>query len=230
MALILSIESAAMGCSVALHRNGDFLAERAQYESRSAAEQLTVLTERLLKESGFGFSDLDAIAVSKGPGSYTGLRIGVSTAKGLCYATDLPLISINTLDALACDETVSQFDGLLCPMLDARRMEVYCKIKSGAETLEETSAVILANESFNFWLEKHPVLFFGDGAAKFKEVCDHSNAHFADGIIAPKAKNIGLLAYQKYLKNEFEDVAEFEPYYLKEFMMTTPKKNKKVVA
>jgi tRNA threonylcarbamoyladenosine biosynthesis protein TsaB len=230
MSLVLSIETAANGCSVAIHREGVFVAEKVQYESRSAAEQLTVLIQELLAEVSLQLNELSAIAVSKGPGSYTGLRIGVSTAKGLCYASDLPLISVNTLDIMALDESVKDFKGLLCPMLDARRMEVYCKVFRQDVTIEETQALILDQHSFGSYLEKDQILFFGSGAGKFSELIKNQNAVFISQEMRPQARNMGKQVYQKYKSGQFEDVADFEPFYLKEFMMTAPSKSKKVVA
>ncbi len=230
MAKILSIETAAEGCSVAIHRDGQLIGSKGQFEVRSAAETLTILIQELLDELGYTFQMLDALAVSKGPGSYTGLRIGVSTAKGICYATDLPLLSVNTLDAMAEDPEINGFDGLLCPMLDARRMEVYCKLYRKGEVLLDTQALILNEASFSHFLEQEKILFYGSGAVKFRSITSHNTSCFTEKPVYPKADNMGKIAEQKFTNGKFENLVEFEPYYLKEFMMTTPKANKKVVA
>lgn len=230
MALILSIETSVEGCSVALHIDGRVLSNVELLAERSAAEMLTTAIGQNLQIADKNFDDLDAIAISKGPGSYTGLRIGVSTAKGLCFAKDIPLLSVNSLDAMI--EEVKSFypDWYLVPMLDARRMEVYTKVVKGEKEEMPTSAVIIEESSFEPYLEKGKVLFFGPGSAKSKEVLSHPNAVFAVKEIFPKASAMGVLAFQKFEAALFEDVAGFEPFYLKEFMGTKPTKNKKVVA
>jgi tRNA threonylcarbamoyladenosine biosynthesis protein TsaB len=194
---------------------------------------LTTLIQHVVKVSGLEFTDLDAIAVAKGPGSYTGLRIGVSTSKGLCFTLDKPLLAVNTLQALAWQvhnivQSVSSSETpLLCPMLDARRMEVYCALYL-ADTLEQvspTEAKIIDETSFAEFLKNQKIIFFGDGATKCKEVLGkNANAVFLEQTINPSAKGIGVLAYEAYQVNQFENIADFEPYYLKEFMATTPKK------
>jgi tRNA threonylcarbamoyladenosine biosynthesis protein TsaB len=227
MSLILSFETSTNGCSAALHESGKLVSNFELFAERSSAEMLTTLIAQTLKVALKTFEDLDAIAVSKGPGSYTGLRIGVSTAKGICFASDLPLISVNSLDTMYSHT----FEGLLCPMLDARRMEVYCKIvnKEG-EVVLPTAAVVIDESSFQSLLDKNKILFCGEGALKCKSMINHPNAHFIGNEIRPKAANMGMLAFEKFKTSEFEDVAEFEPYYLKEFVSTTPLKSKKVTA
>ena len=171
-------------------------------------------------------AELDAIAVSKGPGSYTGLRIGVSTAKGLCYALDKPLIAVNTLLAMANEvNRQNHSQALLCPMIDARRMEVYTALYDGElNELEKTSAKILEENSFDETLNQKQVLFFGNGADKFMALkTGVANAVFIDNI-TPSAWSVGLLANQAFLRGDFEDVAYFEPFYLKDFVATKPKK------
>jgi tRNA threonylcarbamoyladenosine biosynthesis protein TsaB len=227
MALILSIETSTSGCSAAVHNSGVLLSNFELFAERSSAEMLTTLIKQVLEASKLAFTNLDALAVSKGPGSYTGLRIGVSTAKGICFAKDLPLISINSLDTMVSP----LFDGLICPMLDARRMEVYCKVisKKGEEILP-TTALVINQDSFRELLENNQILFCGEGALKCKELIDHVNAHFIGKEIRPRAAKMGELAYNKFEASSFENVADFEPFYLKEFIGTTPSKNKKVTA
>jgi tRNA threonylcarbamoyladenosine biosynthesis protein TsaB len=227
MALILSIETSTNGCSAAIHDSGILLCNFELFAERSSAEMLTTLIKQVLEVSKLSFDDLDAVAVSKGPGSYTGLRIGVSTAKGICFAKDLPLISINSLDTMF----NPLFDGLTCPMLDARRMEVYCKVvsKKGEELLP-TTALVINQDSFKDLLDNNQILFCGEGALKCKELINHSNAHFVGNEIRPRAAKMGELSHKKFEASVFENVADFEPFYLKEFVGTTPSKNKKVTA
>ena len=192
---------------------------------------LTSLIDNVVRQAGYTLNDLDGVAVAQGPGSYTGLRIGVSTAKGLCFALDKPLIAINTLRAMA--EQLLAFSSclasnslLLCPMIDARRMEVYCALydREGRE-IEPTVAKIIDEYSFTEQLTKQPVLFFGDGAAKCRPILGrYSNANFNEVVIQPSARTIGLLATPAYNAGEFENLASFEPFYLKDFMATKPRK------
>jgi tRNA threonylcarbamoyladenosine biosynthesis protein TsaB len=230
MALILSIETSVEGCSVALHVDGKLLSNVELFAERSAAEMLTTAIGQNLQIAGKNFDDLDAVAVCKGPGSYTGLRIGVSTAKGLCFAKDLPLVSVNSLDIMIAEIQPFYPESFLVPMLDARRMEVYTKVVKAKAEILPTSAVIIESDSFREYAEKGETVFFGPGAAKCRDVLTSENAVFPDKEISPKAFSMGKLAYQKFEAGTFENVAEFEPFYLKEFMGTTPVKNKKVVA
>lgn len=236
MAIILSIETSTKGCSTAIHQGPQLVALSELFHEKSSSGMLTTLIQHVVKVSGLDFSDIDAIAVAKGPGSYTGLRIGVSTAKGLCFTLDKPLIAINTLQALAWQvHSHSQSEStaatavspLLCPMLDARRMEVYCALYQ-ADNLQQvspTEAKIIDENSFAEILEKQRIIFFGDGAAKCREILDtQPNAVFLKENINPSAKSIGVLANDAYENNQFENVADFEPYYLKEFMTTAQKK------
>jgi tRNA threonylcarbamoyladenosine biosynthesis protein TsaB len=217
MALILCIETATKSCSIALAREGQLLAcKEAVSQEYSHSEQLTVFIEDLLQEQHLTVQDLNAIAISSGPGSYTGLRIGVSTAKGLCYSLDIPLISISTLEAMAQLMTEKHSDKTLCPMIDARRMEVYCALFDQDEQTEIEAKVIDAT-SFQKELQQKPILFFGDGADKCQEVLTHANAHF-ELEIYPSARGMIALANNKFANKQFEDVAYYVPFYLKEFV------------
>ena len=178
----------------------------------------------MLKRSGHQARDIKAVAVSAGPGSYTGLRIGTSTAKGLCYALDIPLIDIDTLAAMSHGMSRYYKDSLLCPMIDARRMEVYCQVvDSGMEVIEPTQAKIIDDSSYSELLKEHKVVFFGNGSDKCRQVITHDNAHFVSNII-PSAVPLGELAWHKFMSEHFEDVAYFEPEYLKEYQVIKPKK------
>lgn len=224
MALILSIETSTMVCSVALTDGGKVLTEKKLLEDKSHASHLTILIQEILGEAGKQMSEIKAIAISEGPGSYTGLRIGVSTAKGLCYALGVPLIGISTLMAMALEVNQSnENEALLCPMIDARRMEVYTALyDSFLEELLPPCPKILDESSFHETLASSKVLFFGNGSEKFKEIVKSPNARFIDGL-TPSAWAVGLLAAKKFDKNQVEDLAYFEPSYLKEFQATKPK-------
>lgn len=225
MALILCLETATTVCSVALGKGGHTIAMREVNAGYTHSENLTVFVQQVLDESGYKFSDLDAVAVSKGPGSYTGLRIGVSAAKGFCFALDKPLIAINTLEGMAAavkgTETGHE---LLCPMLDARRMEVYCAFYDRDDNeVRPTSAEIITEAAFTDILSANRVIFFGDGAAKCKPMLEaNPNAIFLDEIY-PSAQFLVHAAEMKFKSKMFEDVAYFEPYYLKDFV-AGPKK------
>lgn len=225
--LLLSIDTSTRGCSVAVHGDAGLLANYELYTDRSSSAMLTTLMSSAVDHAGFTLQDLDAIAVAKGPGSYTGLRVGVSTAKGLCYALDKPFIAINTLEAMALQ--VSPYfseDFLFCPMIDARRMEVYASVfDAGNHMVEPTSAIILDEYSFHTLLEKNKVVFFGDGAAKCRPLLEQNpNAIFISEAIRPSARTVGTLAARSFEKSEFEDVASFEPFYLKDFMTPPSRK------
>jgi tRNA threonylcarbamoyladenosine biosynthesis protein TsaB len=227
--LLISIDTSTRGCSVALHQNQQLLGTYELTTERSSSAMLTTLIQNVVKDAGFELMDLEAIAVAKGPGSYTGLRVGVSTAKGLCYALDKPLIAINTLEGMF--EQVRNYypaGTLFCPMIDARRMEVYAAIyNSEGDTILPTSAVIIDEESFRTQLDMGTVIFFGDGAPKCESFLGkHPNARFIQEEIRPSAKTIGRIAAQAVLESKFEDLASFEPYYLKDFMSPPPKKSK----
>ena len=222
MSYILNIETATKNCSVALAKEGKtILCKEIAEEGYSHAERLHVFIEEIIKEVGITFQDLIAIAVSLGPGSYTGLRIGVSAAKGLCFALDIPLIAVDTLQVLASQATVSS--GLIIPMLDARRMEVYSAIFTpNYEKQRAVQAEIITENSFE---ELQETLYFvGDCAEKCKTVLTKENYIFLDEIKYPSAKEISGLSFEKYKIIDTVDVAYFEPYYLKDFMVTTSKK------
>ena len=222
MAYILSLETATTNCSVSLSKDGKTIVLKEDNDkSYSHAERLHVYISEVLKEANLSSSNLDAIAVSKGPGSYTGLRIGVSAAKGLCFALDKPLISIPTLDVLAHQVKVN--DGVIVSMLDARRMEVYSAVyDSDYKQLRYTEAQILDEKSFEDYLQKGKVYFVGNGVEKSKTLINHQNAVFIEAKL-PSANEMSLLAYNKYKISDIEDVAYFEPYYLKDFVALKPK-------
>jgi tRNA threonylcarbamoyladenosine biosynthesis protein TsaB len=221
MAFILNLETATTVCSVALAKDGQLLSQKELNGDYTHAENLTLFIEAVVKEAKLSLKNLDAIAVSKGPGSYTGLRIGVSTAKGLCYSLDKPLIAINTLEhsAYGCSLMHGKSNDLFCPMIDARRMEVYCAVYDKSNKLiRSTAAEIIDEQSFQDLLEKQTVYFFGDGAEKCKSILSpHPNAIFLDHLY-PSANNMITLAAHAFQKKQFEDVAYFEPFYLKDFV------------
>lgn len=222
MALILNIETTTTNCSVSLSYEGEILVLKEDNNANySHAEWLHVFIEDIIASSDYQLKDIDAVAVSKGPGSYTGLRIGVSAAKGLCFALDKPLISISTLEALA--HQVSATEGVIIPMLDARRMEVYSAIfDSSYKEIRKIEAQILDETSFVSYLEKGLVYFVGNGVEKTKTLLTSANAVFVDDKL-PSAREMGAIAEIKYKKNDIEDVAYFEPYYLKDFIALKPK-------
>jgi len=222
---ILNIETATKNCSVSISKNGELIAFRELNDgSYSHGENLHVFIEELTKETNISYQDFDAIAVSKGPGSFTGLRIGVSSAKGLCFSLDKPLISISTLASLA-NSLVVDKGAVIIPLLDARRMEVYSSVfNNDYENIRNTQAQIIVENSFFSYLEKGKVYFLGDGAEKCKEIITHKNAIFLDGYF-PSAKQMAALSYQKFQNKDFEDVAYFEPFYLKDFLITPAKNN-----
>ena len=215
---ILNIETSTKACSVAIHNDGKLLnCKESVTEEFSHSEKLLLFISDIMNESRINFSQLNAVAVSMGPGSYTGLRIGVSTAKGLCYALDIPLISVSTLQAMAYGMlSVSKAD-LFCPMIDARRMEVYSAFfDSDNIMVRKIQADIVDGSSYDVELKKK-VIFFGDGSDKLKGVIKHKNAIFQSDFY-PSAEFIGVLSYNKFVESNFEDVAYFEPYYLKDFV------------
>ncbi len=225
--LLLSLDTSTTVCSVALHQNEVLLGCYELFTERTSSAMLTTLIGDLVRQTGHELSALDAIAVAKGPGSYTGLRIGVSTAKGLCFALEKPLLAINTL--LAMTEQIRAFikkPALLCPMIDARRMEVYCALydADGTEVMP-TTAKIIDGDSFADQLATTEIVFFGDGAAKCREsLANVPNAIFLETPVLPSARTVGQLAAVAFSAGEFEDVATFEPFYLKDFMVAKPKK------
>lgn len=234
MALILNIETSTSVCSVSLGKDGELIAYKENKEGMNHATHLTIFIDSILKENQLKPGDLDALAVSMGPGSYTGLRIGVSTAKGLCYGSNLPLIAISTLQAMTApllknEAVLSKLKdpkaSVFCPMIDARRMEVYTAFYSiDNKILREVSAEIIDEESFVSDLEEKEIVFFGDGSAKCQSSLQSENAIFVDDI-TPTAKGMIQLSEAKFRAKEFVDLAYFEPFYLKDFVATTPKKN-----
>ena len=218
---ILNIETATKNCSVSIAKNGETIALREiAEEGYSHAEKLHVFIEELISESKISFKDLNAIAVSQGPGSYTGLRIGVSSAKGLCYALNIPLIAVDTLQSLAAQISVS--NGFIIPMIDARRMEVFSAIyDKDLNNIQKVAAEIITEESYqNRDEEMH---FLGDGATKCKEFLNKNNFIFHDEIIYPSAKEMSKLSFEKYKISDTVDVAYFEPLYVKDFLITKKK-------
>ncbi len=222
MAFILSIETATTNCSVSLSKNGVTIAVIEDFNSNySHAEKLHVYIEKILTENDISLNQLQAIAISKGPGSYTGLRIGVSAAKGLCYALNIPLISISTLEALA--HQVKVDNGYIIPLLDARRMEVYSAIFSyDYNQIREVKAEIIDANSFEKYLADGKGYFIGNAIEKTSKVIPHKNAIFINDKM-PSASSMSSLAFSKLKLNQIEDVAYFEPYYLKDFIAIKPK-------
>lgn len=230
MARLLHLETATEVCSVCLTQDGKVIAIRETSEDKSHATRLAIFVQDCLQEAGFTTDDLDAVVVSKGPGSYTGLRIGVSLAKGICYGAGKPLIGISTLKAMA-DLAMQQYREdfpeeesiLLCPMIDARRMEVYSAIYTpDLEEIRAIEAVVVDESSFLPFLENNKILFFGNGAAKCTAVLNHPNAWFVPGF---EISSLGLIrqAELAFSQGIFEDSAYFEPFYLKDFIATIPK-------
>lgn len=218
---ILNIETSTKNCSVALAKDGEtIVCNEIAEEGYSHAERLHVFIETSLQEAGISYKDLTAIAVSQGPGSYTGLRIGVSAAKGLCYALGIPLIAVDTLQTLAAQANITS--GLIIPMIDARRMEAYSAIfTADLKSIRATQAEIITETSFD--TVEDTVYFVGDCADKCKSVLTKDNFVFLEEIKYPSAKEMSVLSFDKYKKSDFVDVAYFEPYYLKDFMITAKK-------
>ncbi|MFY0602583.1 MAG: tRNA (adenosine(37)-N6)-threonylcarbamoyltransferase complex dimerization subunit type 1 TsaB [Flavobacteriaceae bacterium] len=222
MAIILNIETATKNCSVSIAKNGKTLVLKEVVDMKySHAEKLHPFILEVVSKAGIDFKDIDAIAVSKGPGSYTGLRIGVSAAKGLAFAFDIPLISVDTLQSLA--SSVQVKEGVIIPMLDARRMEVYAAVFDNQnKQIREIKAEIIDESSFIDYLKQGTVYLLGDGAEKCKQVLNHSNAIFINDKY-PSANEMSVLSYKKYQDGHLEDVAYFEPFYLKDFVATKEK-------
>lgn len=221
--MILSLETSTTVCSAALHNEGRLVDLKITHTPNSAASQLAVMIDELLKQHSV---KPDAVAVSAGPGSYTGLRIGVATAKGLCYALSVPLLAVNTLELMSSQLLRSLLDihySLLCPMIDARRMEVYTMLLDRSfNVISPVEAKVIDESSFADQLENNKILFFGNGSDKCKSAITHPNAVFVDNIF-PSAEWMGDLAYRKFTENRFEDLAGFEPAYLKDFIAKKPK-------
>lgn len=218
MTYILNIETATKNCSVSVSKDGHIAAlKEIATEGYSHAEKLHVFITEILVEAKLQFSDLSAIAVSKGPGSYTGLRIGVSAAKGLCFALNIPLIGVDTLEILSSQLMIS--DGVVVPMLDARRMEVYSAVFKDGIPAREVRAEIITEDSFSETDGEIHVI--GDCQAKIQAVLNSDKFIYHEAIIYPSAKEMAALGYKKYTQQSFEDVAYFEPYYLKDFVVTS---------
>lgn len=228
MSCILNIETSTNVCSVALSQDGVCLYEDVNMEGPSHAQVLAGYVKNAVSFADSHAIPIDAIAISKGPGSYTGLRIGVSEAKGVAYGRDAKLLSVPTLKLLTVPILLGHEelpeDALLCPMIDARRMEVYCALYDRAlNEVVQTQALVIDSDSFKEHLDKQPIYFMGNGADKCVETIQHPNAHFIKNIV-PRAKNMIPLAEMAMAKEQFEDIAYFEPFYLKEFVATKSKK------
>jgi tRNA threonylcarbamoyladenosine biosynthesis protein TsaB len=222
MAIILSIETSTRVCSVAIHQEAVLLAHQSYHLEKSHSHLLPGIVEELLANADCAGRDVSAIAVSSGPGSYTGLRIGVSTAKGLAFGWGLPFIAVPTLEIMT--EQVKPFfeEAYLCAMLDARRMEVYARLSLGPEEIWNTRALIVEADSFA-GIQDGPIYLFGDGAEKTRGVIQQDNVHWIPNIY-PDAGFMGRLAFEKFQNEEFEDLAYFEPQYLKPFQAKPSKK------
>ncbi len=224
MPFILSIETSTKVCSVALHSDGVIISFSQYFLEKSHSSILAPLIEETITHCRIKMSDLSTVAISEGPGSYTGLRIGTSTAKGLCFGLDIPLIAVNTLLSMAHSVRKNNINqSLLCPMLDARRMEVYCLVADNElQILQNVEPKIINKESFQNLLSDNSMIFFGDGSTKCKAVINSRQAIFLDDV-HPSAKKIGDLAWLKFQQNDFVDLASFEPFYLKAFKAGKPK-------
>lgn len=227
MANILNIETSTEVCSVALTSDGMVLEHREDYEGRNHALLLSGFIEEMMQYATPRGIKIDAVAVSIGPGSYTGLRIGVSMAKGICYALNIPLLSVSTLELMCVPVLLHheeiEDNALLCPMIDARRMEVYAAIYDRSlKALRPIQADVVDGDTYRQWLDERPVYFFGNGAAKCIDTIAHPNARLIEGI-EPLAKWMMPLAERKMFNGTFEDVAYYVPYYLKDFVAKLPK-------
>ena len=221
MERIILIETSTALCSVALAEGGAVTAYRESSAPKAHASLTAVFVQEVLAERGVALADCNAVCVSKGPGSYTGLRVGVSTAKGLCFGAGVPLLAVGTLDTLVAQAAESDYRYII-PMIDARRMEVYSAVFENGIQVTDTTPVIVDSESFAEYLEQGPCLFIGDGAGKCADVIRHPNAHFCQ--CNPKASAMLRPALEALKEKRFEDVAYFEPFYLKEFVATVSKK------
>ena len=224
---IILIETSTALCSAALAENGTVTAYRESSAPKAHASLTAVFVQEVLAERGLSLDNCDAVCVSMGPGSYTGLRVGVSTAKGLCFGSGKPLLAVGTLDTLVAQAASAEEAGAneyryIVPMIDARRMEVYAAVFENGKQITETAPAIIDENSFAEYLEQGPVLFIGDGAGKCADVIKHPNAHFRQ--CHPKASSMLSPAIEAFRKGDFKDVAYFEPFYLKEFVATVSKK------
>ena len=231
MSLILCIETGTDICSVGIARDGELLSLRESDQGRDHAKNLAVFVDELLRETSIRPDELDAVAVGMGPGSYTGLRIGVSFAKGMCYGLNIPLLAVGSLDALAQvaiedhEAGIMNIEGwndaVLCPMVDARRMEVYAQIFDvKCNQLSNVSAEVITEDSFTQWRKERKMIIFGNGAAKCQELLPDA-AYIS---VVPSARGLARLAHQRYEEGKFEDIAYFEPFYLKDFIVIPSKK------
>ena len=220
--IVLNIETSTDSCSAAITIDGVAVAVAANLSAANHASELPVFIEQLLRQAKENDWHLDAVALSQGPGSYTGLRIGASIAKGICYGLNIPLIPIDTLQVLCASLQNTMQNALLCPMLDARRMEVYTALyestdKENFKRCGDVEAKIIDQDAFAEELQQQPIIFFGNGAMKCKEVITAQNAHFIDNIV-PQAKYMGLLAEAQTNRLAVKEMAYYEPFYLKEFV------------
>lgn len=225
--IILHIEASTDICSVALSQDGHVFFERVNRDERSHAKVLAPFVEEALQNADSQGAKINAVALSCGPGSYTSLRIASSTAKGVCYGREIPLIAVPTHAVMAVPVLFREElpeEALLCPMIDARRNEVYATVYDRAlNVIKETHAEVVTEESYKELLDKNVIYFFGNGAGKCKDIITHPNARFLDGYLNPVAKNMMPLAERAWFDERFEDIAYFEPFYLKNFVATKPK-------
>ena len=221
MALFLALETSSKNCSVAVFNNQDLVAIKEQYSDKySHSESIIGFIRHVINSANISLTHIDAIVLSKGPGSYTGLRIGTSVAKGLCYSLNIPLISVSTLRSMAYSISKKIRSTFFCPMIDARRMEVFSAIyDENNKELRKVSAIIVDKYTYQDF-SNNQIIFFGDGAKKCKSIIHNNHAQFIENVY-PSARNLGFFAHRKFINNEFEDVAYFEPYYLKDFVSGT---------
>ncbi|MBN2668416.1 MAG: tRNA (adenosine(37)-N6)-threonylcarbamoyltransferase complex dimerization subunit type 1 TsaB [Bacteroidales bacterium] len=225
MSYILNIETSTHICSVSLSKNGQLIELEESHEDKTHAELLTVFIDDVLKRAGIKANELSAVAVCEGPGSYTSLRIGASVAKGICYGLNIPLIAIPSLKSMAYGASQKYPDQLLCPMIDARRMEVYTALyRNTLEIMQETHALVVDETSFSEILKSQKVLFFGTGAEKCKQTITHENATFVNDSFV-SSQHMVTLSYESFLNQFFVDTAYFEPFYLKEFIAVKSQKS-----
>lgn len=224
MAFLLSIETSTEVCSVALHDDGNLVITSEFHVEYSHASRLGVLIDQIMNAAEVMPNQLGAVAVSSGPGSYTGLRIGTSLAKGLCFSLDIPLISVGTLQLMAGQmRATNATDAIMCPMIDARRMEVYCLLMdSDFKIIHPTAAVVIDETSFASLLADRKIIFFGNGSGKCKDIINHENSIFVDNVF-PRASFLGVMGFQRWREKHFENVEQFEPFYLKSFTAKKPK-------
>jgi tRNA threonylcarbamoyladenosine biosynthesis protein TsaB len=227
MSRILCVDTSSFICSVSVFENLSLISSNSTEVEKSHSKLIIQLIDQSLKDAKIKINEVDAFAVSMGPGSYTGLRIGVSTIKGLCYSLEKPLISINTLEILsksALNHINNYNDFFICPMIDARRMEVFTKmLDNDFNEVENDKALILDDKSFNDICGGKSIYFFGDGSNKFQKITNNKNFHFIDNIIS-SSKHMGELANIKYENNQFENLTTFEPFYIKDFFIVNKNK------